>query len=146
MRKPGAGRRAFMVVAGVVGGGLLAGVGVAGVALHRIGGTIAPLGDGRAAFGAWLRLAKDGMFEVIVPHQEMGQGIHALACLLAAEGLRVPITAVRAVAATDLAIYANPIMLIDGLPMDEHANGLARHATVWTLDKVLAPEVVPSEP
>ena len=135
--KHGLARRAFMVSAAVVGGGLLAGVGVAGLVLHRIGATIAPLGDGRAAFGAWLRLAKDGMFEVIVPHQEMGQGIHALACLLAAEGLRVPITAIRAVAATDLAIYANPVVLLEGVPMDEHANGVARVATVWTLERLL---------
>ena len=135
--KSGRGRRAFLISAGVLGGGLLLGVGATAYGLHEVDGYRLPLGRGRATFGAWLKLGSDGMFEVMVPHQEMGQGIHALAIILAAEGLRLPLSAVRAGAAPDAAIYANPVMLLDGLPMDDHAGGIVHGTVVWTLDKFL---------
>ena len=92
-------RRTFLVAAGVVGGGLLVGAGVTAVRLAIIDRYRLPAGDGEASFGAWLKIARDGKIEVAVPHQEMGQGIYALAALLAAEGLQLPIDAVRAVQA-----------------------------------------------
>jgi isoquinoline 1-oxidoreductase beta subunit len=67
----------------------------------------------------------------------MGQGIYALAVLLAAEVLRLPIEAVRAVPAPVHARFANPVVLLDGLPFDEHNNGLFQGASVWTFDKIL---------
>ena len=133
----GIARRGFLISAGVLGGGLLVGAGATAYGLRRIDGYKLPVDGGRASFGAWLRMASDGVFEVMVPHQEMGQGIHTLAMLLAAEELRVPLTAMRAVAAPDAAIFANPVMLLDGLPMDPHSGGLLRGTTLWTLDKLL---------
>src|ERR1700716_2078194 len=82
-------RRTFLVAAGVVGGGLVVGAGAVAARLFGIDGYKLPAGDGEASLGAWLRIARDGKGEGAVPHQEMGQGIYALAVLLAAEGLRL---------------------------------------------------------
>src|SRR3954467_381851 len=112
-------RRTFVVAA--VGGVVAAGAGFA--RLRWIDGYKLPAREGEASFGAWLRFARDGKVEVAVPHQEMGQGIYALAVLLAAEGLRLPVDAVRAVQAPVYAQFANPTMVIDGLPFDEQAGG-----------------------
>jgi CO/xanthine dehydrogenase Mo-binding subunit len=89
--------------------------------LHGIDGYKLPAGEDESSLGAWLKFARDGKVEVAVPHQEMGQGIYALAVLLAAEGLRLPVEAVRAVQAPVDPRFANPAMLVDGLPFDEHA-------------------------
>jgi isoquinoline 1-oxidoreductase beta subunit len=130
-------RRTFLIAAGVVGGGLLVGAGTVIARLNSIGGYKLPAEGGEASFGAWLKLASDGTFEVAVPHQEMGQGIYSLAVLLAAEGLRLPAEAVRAVQAPTNAYYANPVMVLDGLPFNDHAGGPFQGAALWTLDKII---------
>ena len=130
-------RRTFLVAAGVVGGGLLVGAGAIAVRLRSIDGYKLPASEGEASFGAWLKFAKDGMVEVVVPHQEMGQGIYALAVLLAAEGLRLPPEAIRAQPAPVHARYANPVMLLDGLPIDGANVGQLQRVTLWTFDKIL---------
>lgn len=130
-------RRTFLVAAGVVGGGLLVGAGAIAVRLRSIDGYKLTASEGEASFGAWLKFAKDGMVEVVVPHQEMGQGIYALAVLLAAEGLRLPPEAIRAQPAPIHARYANPVMLLDGLPIDGANVGKLQRVTLWTFDKIL---------
>ncbi|MGP8119501.1 MAG: hypothetical protein ACLP8B_03140, partial [Xanthobacteraceae bacterium] len=130
-------RRTFLAFAGVVGGGLLVGAGALAWRLKTIDGYKLPAGEGEASFGAWLRIARDGGIEVVVPHQDMGQGIYALAVLLAAEGLKVAPDAVRAAPAPIDARYANPVMLLDGLPMDDAALSGAQRATLWTFDKLV---------
>src|ERR1700674_647517 len=130
-------RRSFLVGAAAVGGGLVVGVGAMFARLHGIDGYKLPAGEGEASLGAWLKFARDGKVEVAVPHQEMGQGIYALAVLLAAEGLRLPVEAVRAVQAPVDPCFANPTMLLDGLPFDEHAGGAVPSVASWTVDKIV---------
>lgn len=130
-------RRTFLVAAGVVGGGLLVGAGAIAVRLRGIDSYKLPTGEGEASFGAWLKFAKDGIVEVAVPHQEMGQGIYALATLLAAEGLHLSPEAIRAGPAPIHARYANPVALIDGLPFDGANLSQLQSATLWTFDKLL---------
>src|SRR6202790_5482268 len=130
-------RRTFLVGAGVVGGSLVIGVGALFARLHGIANYKLPAGEGESSLGAWLKFARDGKVEVAVPHQEMGQGIYALAVLLAAEGLRLPVEAVRAVQAPTNAYYANPVMLLDGLPFNDHTGGPFQGAALWTLDKMI---------
>ncbi len=130
-------RRSFLVGAGLVGGGVLVGAGVVAWRLGQIDGYMLPASEGETSFGAWLKLARDGRVEVAVPHQDMGQGIYALAVMLAAEGLKLPLEAVRAIPAPVEARYANPVMLLDGLPFDEANEGAVKHAVVWTFDKIL---------
>jgi isoquinoline 1-oxidoreductase subunit beta len=130
-------RRTFLVAAGVVGGGLLVGAGAIAVRLRGIDSYKLPTGEGEASFGAWLKFAKDGIVEVAVPHQEMGQGIYALTTLLAAEGLHLSPEAIRAGPAPIHARYANPVALIDGLPFDGANLSQLQSATLWTFDKLL---------
>lgn len=130
-------RRAFLISAGVVGGGILVGAGAVVARLGAIDGYVLPASDGETSFGAWLKIGRDGVVEVVAPHQEMGQGVYALAALLAAEGLNLPPEAVRAVQAPIHARFANPAMLLDGLPFDDHDAGVAERAVVWTFDKIL---------
>ena len=130
-------RRSFLIGAGVVGGGVLVGAGVVAWRLGAIDGYKLPASDGETSFGAWLKLGRDGRVEVAVPHQDMGQGIYALAVMLAAEGLRLPLEAVRATPAPIEARYANPVMLLDGLPFDEASHGPLKQTAVWTFDKIL---------
>jgi isoquinoline 1-oxidoreductase subunit beta len=130
-------RRTFLAAAGVVGGGLLVGAGAIAWRLNTIGSYRLPAGEGEASFGAWLRFARDGKIEVVVPHQDMGQGIYALAALLAAEGLKVAPEAVRAVPAPVEPLYANPVLLLDGLPIDDAVPSASHSATFWTFEKIL---------
>ena len=130
-------RRAFLVGAGVVGGGLLVGAGALALRLKAIEGYTLPHRDDAAGFGAWLSIDRAGAVEVMVPHQEMGQGIYALAALLAAEGLRLPGDRVRPVPAPIAAKYANPVMMLDGLPFDPQDDGPVKGVTLWTFDKIL---------
>jgi isoquinoline 1-oxidoreductase beta subunit len=129
-------RRTFLVGAAVMGGGLLVGAGTVAAQLSSIAAYRLPAGEGDVSFGAWLKFAQDGKIEVAVPHQEMGQGIYSLAVLLTAEVLRLPIDAVRPMQAPVHARFANPVVLLDGLPFDEHRSGLLQDGVVWTLDKI----------
>ena len=122
-------RRNFVVGAGIAGGGLLIGAGAITAYLDHVAAYKLPAGDGEASLGAWLKIANDGMIEVVVPHQEMGQGIYSLAILLTAEMMRMPIDGVRAVQAPIHAYFANPILILDGLPFDEHIETISRSAT-----------------
>ena len=131
-------RRTFLVAASVVGGGLLVGAGAVTARLYGIEHYKLPSGLEESSFGAWLKLARDGKFEVAVPHQEMGQGIYSLAVLLVAEILQLPPEAVRAEQAPIHARFANPIVLLDGLPFNEHVQDARRDAVVWTFDKILS--------
>lgn len=131
-------RRTFLIGGGLIGGGLLVGSGIVALQLAKIGKYRLPSGEGES-FGAFLRIGKDGFIDVAVPHQDMGQGIYALATLLAAEGLRVNPDRVRAIPAPTDARFANVLMLLDGLPMDPHEPfGAAHLATEWTLGKLLS--------
>jgi isoquinoline 1-oxidoreductase beta subunit len=130
-------RRAFLISASVVGGGILVGAGAIVARLGALDGYVLPASDRETSFGAWLKIASDGAVEVVVPHQEMGQGIYALAALLAAEGLKLAPEAVRAVQAPIHARFANPVLLLDGLPIDDHEPGITQRTVVWTFDKIL---------
>src|SRR2546428_3453779 len=110
-------RRTFLVGAGVVGGSLVIGIGAMFARLHGIDGYKLPAGEGEASLGAWLKFARDGKVEVALPHQEMGQGIYALAVLLTARGRRVPVEGGPAGEAPAGPHFAHPATDVDGLPV-----------------------------
>ena len=128
-------RRTFLVSAGVIGGGLLIGAGVIAARLHTLDSFKLPAAKGETSFSAWLRLGADGRVEVAVPHQDMGQAIYALAALLVANELGLDPQSVRPVQAPIHARFANPIMLLDGLPFD--GDGLWARAASWSFEKIL---------
>ena len=108
-------RRAFLVGATMAGGGLLVGAGIVAERLHTLDGYVLPPRNGATSFGAWLSVGRDGKVEVVVPHQDMGQGIYALAVLLAADGLKLIPDAVTAAPA--------PIAALPAIGFDEVTNG-----------------------
>jgi isoquinoline 1-oxidoreductase beta subunit len=78
-------RRAF-ITAGVAAGGVV----VFGVAIRRgdRSGKVRELvaADGESLFDVWLKIAPDNTITAIIPHADMGQGVHtALAMMLADE-------------------------------------------------------------
>lgn len=78
-------RRAFLSAGALVGGGLI--VGVAIRPGHRTP-ELAKLveNDGETLVNAWVKILPDNSIRVIVPHAEMGQGVHtALPMMLADE-------------------------------------------------------------
>ena len=66
--------RRGLLVGGAVGGGLL----VAWMLLPRNFETPLSPGRGETAFGAWLKIGRDGVVTVAVPQLEMGQGVTTL--------------------------------------------------------------------
>ncbi len=78
-------RRAFVGTGIVAGGALIVGVGIRPG--HRTP-NLAPLvqGEGETLISAWVKIAADNSITTIIPHSEMGQGIHtSLAMMLADE-------------------------------------------------------------
>jgi isoquinoline 1-oxidoreductase subunit beta len=130
-------RRFFLISAGVVGGGLAVGAGYINNKLNKDGAFKLPVNPGEGSFGAWLTIAKDGLVTVSVPNQEMGQGIYSMVAMLVAEELDLDPSKVTAMQAPIQAVYANTLMLLDGLPFKPHDKGPIASGAKWTMDKVL---------
>jgi len=103
-------RRKFLLLGGaVVGGGLVLGYS----ALPRQYKDVADIakGDGQGPILAtWLRLDPDNTLTVIVPHSEMGQGVHTALPMMAAEELDADWNLVRMEQAPATPEFANQPM------------------------------------
>jgi isoquinoline 1-oxidoreductase beta subunit len=81
-------RRAFVASGALVGGGLLVGVGV-GVAIrpgHRTPELAKIVESGNEVLvNAWVKILPDNSIKVIVPHAEMGQGVHTVLPMMLAD-------------------------------------------------------------
>ena len=77
-------RRAFITTGVLVGGGLI--IGVAIRPGHRTP-TLAKLveKDGETLLNAWVKILPDNSIQVIVPHAEMGQGVHTVLPMMLAD-------------------------------------------------------------
>ncbi len=133
-------RRTFLIGTGILGGSLLIGAGVGAALVNRRLNALEdyklPTQPGEVSFGAWLIIDRDGNISVAVPHQEMGQGIHSLAVLLAAEGLRLPADRVKAIPAPEAWRFVNPVIMKAQLPLDPHSDGSIQAAALWTVNKL----------
>ncbi|HEY6643387.1 xanthine dehydrogenase family protein molybdopterin-binding subunit [Povalibacter sp.] len=99
-------RRAVIATGGLVGGGLVLGLGGIAFAPNRIG--IRPEDEqDPARLSTWLRIAPDNTITVIVPHCEMGQGVHTSLPMMLAEELDADWQRVRVEEAPAESIYAN---------------------------------------
>ncbi len=99
-------RRAVIATGGLVGGGLVLGLGGIAFAPNRIG--IRPEDEkGPARLTTWLKIAPDNTITVIVPHCEMGQGVHTALPMMLAEELDADWKHVRVEEAPAEALYAN---------------------------------------
>ena len=78
-------RRAFITTGVAAGGVVLFGVAIRrGDRSDKVRGLVAD--NGEALFDVWLKIAPDNTITAIIPHADMGQGVHtALAMMLADE-------------------------------------------------------------
>lgn len=99
-------RRAF-ITTGVLAGGLL----VVGVAIRpgnrskKVRHLIA--GEGDTVMNVWLKIAKDNIVTAIIPHAEMGQGVHTTLSMMLADEMDADWSKVRFEEAPAHKEYAN---------------------------------------
>ena len=101
-------RRAF-ITAGVLAGGAV----VIGVAIRpgNRAGKVAPLvaGEDETVMNVWLKISPDNTLTVIVPHAEMGQGVHTTLAMMLADEMDADwdsVSMIEAPAHTEYANYA----------------------------------------
>ncbi|MGB3936167.1 MAG: molybdopterin cofactor-binding domain-containing protein, partial [Burkholderiales bacterium] len=116
-------RRRLLVAAGAAGSALVVGGWLfyrAPDRLRRPAALAEP--PGAHALTAWLRIGGDGVVTVMVPRQEMGQGITTALPMLVAEELDCELAQVRFEQAPVDPVYANATMLGDAVPFrpDDH--------------------------
>jgi isoquinoline 1-oxidoreductase subunit beta len=99
-------RRAFIATGGVVGGGLVLGLGGIALAPNRMSLTPADAGE-TPRLTTWIKIALDNTVTAIVPHCEMGQGVHTALAMMLAEELEADWSLVRVEEAPSLSDYAN---------------------------------------
>jgi isoquinoline 1-oxidoreductase beta subunit len=87
-------RRAFIVGGALAGGGLLLGYALAPFSNLKRARSLGAEGD-EILLLTWVKLAPDGTVTVIVPHSEMGQGVHTSLPMMLAEELDVDWSQVR---------------------------------------------------
>ncbi len=99
-------RRAF-IGAGVLAGGTL----VLGIAIRpgnrssKVADIIAK--DGESVLNIWLKIAKDNTVTAIIPHSEMGQGVHTALAMMLAEELDADWSQIKVEEAPAIKEYAN---------------------------------------
>ena len=126
-------RRALLLTAGAVAGGLAIGV----QRFYRQRDRLAPpaadaaADDPRPFLTAWVRVGPDGRIAVQVPRQEMGQGIASTLALLVADEMDADPALVTFEQAAIDPVYVNATMIGDGIPFRPDDDGaLARFASL----------------
>jgi isoquinoline 1-oxidoreductase beta subunit len=99
------GRREFVKVSALAGGGLVIAMTLPACGKRRPAG---PAAGGQP--NAWLRIGGDNTITVVVDRSEMGQGVYTALPMLIAEELEVPLAAVAVEAAPPAAAYANTMI------------------------------------
>lgn len=110
-------RRTLLTVGGLVGGGLA--LGVAGIAFapNRLG--IRPGKDSEASWlTTWLKITPDNIVTAIIPHCEMGQGVHTSLTMMLADELDADWALVRMEEAPATEGFANAHVFHGFLPFD----------------------------
>ncbi len=101
-------RRAF-ITTGVLAGGAV----IIGVAIRpgNRAGKVAPLiaGEDETVFNVWVKISPDNTVTAIIPHAEMGQGVHTTLAMMLAEEMDADwnyVSMIEAPARTEYANYA----------------------------------------
>jgi CO/xanthine dehydrogenase Mo-binding subunit len=100
-----AGRRDFLKVSALAGGGLVLAISLPGCGRKKPAG---PAAGGMP--NAWLRIGGDNRITVLVDRSEMGQGVYTALPMLLAEELEVPLAAIAVEAAPPGAEYVNAMI------------------------------------
>ena len=83
------------------------------------------LDEKELALNGWFKISPDNSVTVMVPRQEMGQGVYTALAMLVAEELDADWSKVKVEQAPVDKMYANITMLTDGLPFDENDKSYA---------------------
>jgi isoquinoline 1-oxidoreductase subunit beta len=87
-------RRAFIITGTVAGGGLLLGYALSPLSNLKRARSLGATGD-EVLLTTWVKIAPDDTVTVIVPHSEMGQGVHTALPMMLAEELDADWSRVR---------------------------------------------------
>jgi isoquinoline 1-oxidoreductase subunit beta len=99
-------RRTFIATASVLGGGLAVGLGAITFAPNRMG--LIPSGASAGRYlTTWIKIASDNTITAIIPHCEMGQGVHTALAMMLAEELEADWSLVRVQEAPAESAFAN---------------------------------------
>lgn len=99
-------RRAFITTGVLAGGALVIGVAIRpGDRSDKVAGLIADRDD--AVFDIWLKLSPDNTVTAIIPHAEMGQGVHTSLAMMLADEMDADWNKVTMMEAPAHAEYAN---------------------------------------
>ena len=136
-------RRRLLLSALGAGGALLVGYALL-PPRSRIGGRDAlPAEPGRVALNGWIRVDERGEVGLVMPHCEMGQGVHTALAMLVAEELDVPLGRVRLDPVGRDSRYGNVAAAVDAVLFfgrDEHepgAESVLFKGTHWLLAKAV---------
>ena len=103
-------RRAFIATGVLTGGTLILGIAIRpGNRSSKVVKLIADKGD--TVFNIWLKISPDNIITVIIPHSEMGQGIHTTLSMMLADEMDADWSKVRFQEAPANKEYANYAML-----------------------------------
>lgn len=99
------GRRDFLKVSALAGGGLVLAISLPGCGRKKPAGAAAG-----GMPNAWLKIGGDNRITVLVDRSEMGQGVYTALPMLLAEELEVPLAAIAVEAAPPGAAYVNTMI------------------------------------
>ena len=99
------GRRKFLKVSAVAGGGLVIGLTLPGCGKREAAGSAVG-----GMPNAWLKIGGDNRITVLVDRSEMGQGVYTALPMLLAEELEVPLAAIAIEAAPSGPAYFNQLL------------------------------------
>lgn len=136
MAKPARrGRRRFLIGSVLLGGALYVGYRFARRLDRQVKPEALSTKPNEVAMNGWLKIAANGEVTVLVPRQEMGQGVYTALPMLVAEELDVDWSMIRAEQAPVAQIYANVTMIADAMPVDPaDRSGIGRF-TRWLGDR-----------
>ena len=125
-------RRRFLLGTTVVGGGLLLGYASTRPSKHRIANETA---GSEPFLTTWLRISEDNTVTIIVPHSEMGQGVHTSLPMMAADELDADWNLVKVEQAPATDLFANGVLVKGfaeslGATVPRFLDGLATAATM----------------
>jgi isoquinoline 1-oxidoreductase beta subunit len=123
-------RRALLATGGLIGGGLVLGVGGLIVAPNRLG--VRPEEDGTTSrLTTWIKIGTDNLVTVVVPHCEMGQGVHTALAMMLAEELEADWQLVRVEEAPAQGAFANGYLVPVFVPYAANPPRLFAHGVEY---------------
>lgn len=124
-------RRRFLLGTTVVGGGLLIGYASTRPSKHRLANDA----NQEPYLTTWLRIDPDNTVTVIVPHSEMGQGVHTALPMMAADEMDADWSKVKVEQAPATDLFANGVLVKGfiesmGVSIPGFLQGIASSATM----------------